>query len=139
METRRRFMRKGFMLSKVLTVALFLTSCSLERNWPYDQSSGLGLTEHLIWVPYDGSVLSVGRFPLYYSTTAPFDRSKPTVLFCDGGPGQVLEPAKPGFIDSLSQDFNVVYFHFRGSGLSQFPASNGYDRYLRSKFAVEDI
>jgi pimeloyl-ACP methyl ester carboxylesterase len=43
------------------------------------------------------------------------------------------------FIDSLKNEYNIVYFHLRGSGYSQFPESNSYDQYLRTRYAVEDI
>jgi len=124
----------------VLTALLFLTSCSLDRNWRYDQSLGLGPTERLLWVPYDPSKPSIPatEFPLYYFTKKQFDGRKPTILFCAGGPGQIVRSNVP-YLESLSEDYNVVYFHFRGSGFSQFPLSNSYDIYLRTRYAVEDI
>ena len=42
--------------------------------------------------------------------------------------------------DFLTQNgFNVVFFHQRGAGFSQIPASNQYDKFLRTSYAVEDI
>jgi pimeloyl-ACP methyl ester carboxylesterase len=43
-------------------------------------------------------------------------------------------------VDFLSQSgYNVVYFDLRGTGFSQLPASNRFDRFLRTTYAVEDI
>jgi pimeloyl-ACP methyl ester carboxylesterase len=125
------------MLSTAVAALFFVTACAFHRNWTYDQSLGLGSTEHLIWAPYD--VISGSpdhQFPLYFFTKDSFDTAKPTVLFCAGGPGQL---PRDDFVDALSEYFNVVYFHLRGSGLSQFPPSNFYDQYLRTRLAVEDI
>ncbi len=34
---------------------------------------------------------------------------------------------------------NVAYLHVRGSGLSQIPQPNKFDRLLRADYVVEDI
>jgi pimeloyl-ACP methyl ester carboxylesterase len=68
-----------------------------------------------------------------------------TVLFVGGGPGSIALPdddEETFWLSSLPDEgtgFNVVYFHLRGSGYSQIPFSNEFDRFLRTKFAVEDI
>jgi pimeloyl-ACP methyl ester carboxylesterase len=46
------------------------------------------------------------------------------------------------WLDSLrdkSNGFNVVYFHLRGTGFSQIPPSNEFDKFLRTKYAVNDL
>jgi pimeloyl-ACP methyl ester carboxylesterase len=60
-----------------------------------------------------------------------------TILFVSGGPGQVNRPGSSNFGDVPG--YRVVYFHLRGAGFSQLPASNYYDRFLRTRYAVEDI
>jgi pimeloyl-ACP methyl ester carboxylesterase len=60
-----------------------------------------------------------------------------TILFVSGGPGQVNRPGNSNFGDIPGH--RVVYFHLRGAGFSQLPASNYYDRFLRTRYAVEDI
>ena len=68
-----------------------------------------------------------------------------TVLFIGGGPGSISLPDDPDdefWLSSLPDEgegFNVVYFHLRGAGYSQIPYSNEFDRFIRTKFAVEDI
>lgn len=124
------------------TCSVFFLGCSLQRNWSMEQRLGLGPNEYLISVPYDpfaGSASDRDKFPLYYFTSAPFDKNKPTILFCAGGPGAVPSNQTANYLDSLKKDYNIVYFHPRGSGYSQLPPSNSYDQYLRIRFAVEDI
>jgi pimeloyl-ACP methyl ester carboxylesterase len=133
---------RGIVLFVVLIVLAVFTSCSIQGNWPAERPLGLGPNEHLISVPYDPFAASVSdrdKFPLYYFTPQSFDKSKPTILFCAGGPGQVPSNGRGNFLDSLKGDYNIVYFHPRGSGYSQVPPSNSYDKYLRIQFAVADI
>jgi pimeloyl-ACP methyl ester carboxylesterase len=102
---------------------------------------GLASNQKLIYVPYDpdpDKAVEDERFGLYYFTTRTFDSNKPTVLFIAGGPGIVRTVDDP-LVQSLTSGYNIVNFHPRGSGFSQFPESNRYDRYLRIKFAVEDL
>ena len=135
-------MNRGVISSAGLAVSLFLGSCTLDTNWRYDQQSGLGPKERLISVKFDPQPNLRNqdeRFQLYFFTKKPFDKNMPTVLFCAGGPGQVVGPEEEGFLDYLQDDYNIVYFQLRGSGYSQFPPLNSYDRYLRTRFAVEDI
>jgi pimeloyl-ACP methyl ester carboxylesterase len=134
-------MNKRVTLSTALTFLVFLTSCTLHKEWSYVERLGLTPNQKLIFVPYDPDAASAAedqQFLLYYFTTQPFDASKPTVLFIAGGPGIVTTDDDP-LVQSLTGEYNVVYFHPRGSGFSQFPESNWYDRYLRIKFAVKDI
>ena len=46
-------------------------------------------------------------------------------------------PSKPRFLEIPG--YRVVYFHLRGSGFSQMPEPNIYDRYIRTHLAVRDI
>jgi pimeloyl-ACP methyl ester carboxylesterase len=84
-----------------------------------------------------------GFFDLYYFVLTPNEGlARKTVLFCAGGPGQVVLDPDPnetnaGFLSA--NDYNVVFFHLRGSGFSQIPPSNQYDRFLKTSYAVHDI
>ena len=52
------------------------------------------------------------------------DRGNNTVLFCSGGPGQIVRPAslETTYADFLVDNgYNVVHFHLRGCGFSQIP------------------
>ena len=60
-----------------------------------------------------------------------------TVLFMSGGPGEVNRPGTSNFGDLAG--YRIVYFHLRGAGFSQLPRSNYFDRFLRTRYAVEDI
>jgi pimeloyl-ACP methyl ester carboxylesterase len=60
-----------------------------------------------------------------------------TLLFISGGPGQVNRPGNDNFSDLAG--YRIVYFHLRGAGFSQLPASNEYDTFLRTSYAVRDI
>lgn len=60
-----------------------------------------------------------------------------TVLFMSGGPGEVNRPGNGNFGDLAG--YRIVYFHLRGAGFSQVPRSNYFDRFLRTRYAVEDI
>jgi pimeloyl-ACP methyl ester carboxylesterase len=60
-----------------------------------------------------------------------------TVLFMSGGPGEVNRPGNGNFGDLAG--YRIVYFHLRGAGFSQLPRSNYFDRFLRTRYAVEDI
>lgn len=77
-------------------------------------------------------------FHLHYFIGGKYVKSRPTILFIPGGPGHVVHPQQRDL--SFMEPFaNVVYFDIRGSGQSQIPASNNYDKYLRARYVVEDI
>jgi pimeloyl-ACP methyl ester carboxylesterase len=84
-----------------------------------------------------------GNFKLYYFVRMPTQgRAQKTVLFCAGGPGQIVLGPLLGytFADFLVENgYNVVYFHQRGAGFSQIPASNRYDQYLKTSYVINDI
>jgi pimeloyl-ACP methyl ester carboxylesterase len=120
--------------------------------WDVRDRSGLGRKsssdgspsiERFVSVPFDPSEPDRGRFDLYYfvlsSRVAP---TRGTVIFCAGGPGQIvradtLETTAADFL--YDNGYNVLHFHLRGSGYSQFPPSGDFDVFLRTRFAVEDI
>lgn len=60
-----------------------------------------------------------------------------TVLFMSGGPGEINRPGNGNFGDLAG--YRIVYFHLRGAGFSQLPRNNYFDRFLRTRYAVEDI
>ena len=60
-----------------------------------------------------------------------------TILFMSGGPGEVNRPGNANFGDLAG--YRIVYFHLRGAGFSQLPTSNYFDRFLRTRYAVDDI
>jgi pimeloyl-ACP methyl ester carboxylesterase len=152
----------------VLTLAMmiFVTSCSQARRpdqiWEaserlalgreqngviVDPTTGnkiaVGTVEKLISVPLDLDQPSVGNFKLYYFVRMPtHGRAQKTVLFCAGGPGQIVLGPLLGytFADFLVENgYNVVYFHQRGAGFSQISASNRYDQYLKTSYVINDI
>jgi pimeloyl-ACP methyl ester carboxylesterase len=99
--------------------------------------------EKLISVPLDPDKPKIGQFDLYYFVYPPRVASNgKTVLFCSGGPGQII---RPNTLETTHADFltdngyNVLHFHLRGCGFSQLPPSVLFDKYLRTRFAVKDI
>ena len=137
-----------------LTISLFLTSCtwSGQRSlapseaWNTNERTALGAAGHiekLISVPLNPEDTNGDRFDLYYfvhlGKRGPLRK---TVLFCAGGPGEIVQisTSNQQLVDFLAlQGYDVVYFHLRGSGLSQIPPSNQFDRFLRTAYVVEDI
>jgi pimeloyl-ACP methyl ester carboxylesterase len=116
-------------------------------QWEPSERSGLtrlsDSVEKLIRVPLNGSNRQHGEFDLYYfvHTAAGLPTSN-SVLFCAGGPGQIVRPLDRAntYADFLCKyGYNVVFFHLRGTGFSQIPAGNENDKFLRSTFAVADM
>jgi pimeloyl-ACP methyl ester carboxylesterase len=112
------------------------------------EAQGSVVEEHLVEQLVDPEKDDGPTFYLYYFTKdftfmrPASAKSKPdvrdrTVLFMSGGPGEVNRPGSSNFGDL--DGYRIVYFHLRGAGFSQLPASNYYDRFLRTKYAVEDI
>src|SRR5262245_59695639 len=113
--------------------------------WGPEQSSGLtrlgDSIERLISVPLGPGAQ---KFNLYYFVhTASRDRAQSkAVLFCSGGPGQLVRPSDRAntYADFLyKHGYNVVFFHLRGTGVSQIPGPNRYDKFLTTKFAIHDL
>jgi pimeloyl-ACP methyl ester carboxylesterase len=80
-------------------------------------------------------------FDFYYFNGENFDTqndARKNVLYVSGGPGKV-STFDDRALGRFEGEYNVVYFHLRGSGLSALPPSNKYDRFLRTKYAIEDI
>ena len=119
-------------------------------DWYAAERAGLGNTagyvQKLISVAFDKKNPGEGSFDLYYfvpnfplsKTKKPEERK--TLLFCSGGPGRVIKPHDSLWFKDLSLNGdNIVFFHLRGSGFSQLPQSNSYDKYIRTRYAVDDI
>jgi len=132
-----------------LFICVFITSCS-HTTWRTDERAALRqpldveYIERLISVPLDPETPAGRTFDLYYFVSKPTNGrlGEKTILFCSGGPGQIVHPdtATNTFADFLRNNgYTVVYFHLRGSGFSQVPGSTKYDKFLKSQYAVEDI
>jgi pimeloyl-ACP methyl ester carboxylesterase len=80
------------------------------------------------------------KFRLHYFFGAGYnpERKEKTILFISGGPGDIVDP-KNRPLSGLEDDYNIVYFDVRGTGLSAIPNSNRYDKYLRARYVVADI
>ena len=126
---------------------------SLTETWETNERAGLGKAgeyiERLISVPLNPDPLnsnkeSDGYFDLYYFIHKPpgVSGAIKTVLFCAGGPGEIVKPGDENFVKFLIDQntaYQVVHFHLRGSGFSQIPPANQFDKFLRTSHAVEDI
>src|SRR6266550_2011755 len=147
-------MRKPIHVLVVLAITTFLISCSQvsgpSRAWKPAERLASGRTvdttlEKLIPVSLDHSQPSLGNFELYYFVRMPANgKAEKTVLFCAGGPGQIVWGPSVNLVDTFAEfltqnNYNVVYFHQRGLGFSQIPASNRYDRLLKTSSVVDDI
>ncbi len=55
------------------------------------------------------------KMGIFYFLTSPFNNSKPTLVYLNGGPGDYSMPGKAWMHD----DYNVVYMHHRGVGCSK--------------------
>ena len=101
------------------------------------------IQERYISVPLDPRQTDGDKFDLYYFIApATEGRAVKTMLFCAGGPGELITPmvVNHTLISSLRRSgYNIVYFHLRGSGFSQIPASNQFDKFLRTEYATADI
>lgn len=117
------------------------------NQWDPSERSGLNRitdsVEKLIPVPLNGSDQNDGNFDLYYFVhTAEGKPTSKSVLFCAGGPGQIVRTRDRAdtYVDFLVKyGYNVVFFHLRGTGFSQIPAGNDDDKFLRSTFAIADM
>lgn len=143
---------RGSMLA--LTISISLTSCAWpgqrsflpSEAWNANERTALGAAGHiekLISVPLNPADTNGDRFDLYYFVhLAKRGPLRKTVLFCAGGPGEIVQisTSNQQLVDFLNlQGYDVVYFHIRGSGFSQIPPSNQFDRFLRTAYVVEDI
>jgi pimeloyl-ACP methyl ester carboxylesterase len=119
-------------------------------NWHAAERAGLGNTagyiQKLISVPLDKDNRDKGNFDLYYflpdfpSSQKKKPEKKKTLLFCSGGPGRVIKPHDSLWFKDLSLNGdNIIFFHLRGSGFSQLPESSKSDKYIRTRYAVDDI
>jgi pimeloyl-ACP methyl ester carboxylesterase len=124
---------------------------SSTETWDTKERAGIGKSilgkgeyiQRLISRPLNPDEEGDGYFDLYYFINKPPGASAiKTVLFCAGGPGEIVKPGDENFLKFLVDQntaYQVVHFHLRGSGLSQIPATNRFDKFLRTSHAVEDI
>jgi pimeloyl-ACP methyl ester carboxylesterase len=118
------------------------------KRWKTSERSGLSpildTLEYFVPVLLDPSGGENGeQFDLYYfvQKAADFPTFK-SVLFCAGGPGQIVRTLDKHktYVDFLFQNgYNVVFFHLRGTGFSQIPAATKNDRFLKSEYAIRDM
>jgi pimeloyl-ACP methyl ester carboxylesterase len=120
---------------------------TMKKNWEANERSALTPTgdaiENLLRVPLDRRNPKHGDFDLYYFVKSPEEGlARKTVLYCAGGPGDIVRVPELTltFAYFLTRnEYNVVYFHIRGSGFSQIHPSSRFDRFLRTSYAVEDL
>ena len=58
------------------------------------------------------------------------------------GLGEIVRPVDENVLKFLRDEntaYRIVHFHLRGSGFSQIPPENEFDKYLRTSLAVHDI
>jgi len=115
------------------------------KIWQPNERSGLmpdvDTIEKTISIPLNPDNLAEGFFDLYYFVQTPLGGlGSKTVLFCAGGPGEIVRDVietYAGFL--IYHDYNVVIFHLRGVGFSQLPPSNDFDKFLKTSYAVRDV
>jgi pimeloyl-ACP methyl ester carboxylesterase len=118
-----------------------------EQAWPADYTAAIDVKAcnqfpNSAWLPRPLSSGNPkgGKFSLFYAFNHQLDPRLPTALFVDGGPGAIFSPARMPMQERVSDDaWNVVYFHIRGAGCSQIPASTSYDRFLTIAAAIDDM
>lgn len=126
---------------------VFSQGLVLNTNWPERLNAGIEKAECLntfnngnyLTLDFDPSDPSKGQFEQFYFSAKTFDPAKKTLIFIDGGPGQITGANVNTLRFENVSDFNAVYFHPRGVGCSAFPLSNAYDKYIRTSFIVEDL
>ena len=118
------------------------------KIWQANERSGLtpiqDSLEYLITVPlYPGAREDERQFDLYYFVhTSAGQPTFKSVLFCAGGPGQIVRTfdRSKTYVDYLAKNgYNVVFFHLRGTGFSQIPPSTKNDRFLKCQYAIHDM
>lgn len=143
----------------LLVVAFFaIGGCTTTHVWePKDMNSRVGRRVEVELQPDSVFCLAQQcKFDLHYffgkeyegpdpytktDSTPARDGNKKWVLFIPGGPGEIVDRGNPDLDEPrrLYYGANVVYFDVRGMGFSTILESNYYDRFLRSKYVVEDI
>jgi pimeloyl-ACP methyl ester carboxylesterase len=97
----------------------------------------------MIATPVDTENVYGKKIDLYYFVRMPVKRTSKTILFISGGPGFFTAGplAQTTMADALlrTDEYNVVHFHARGSGFSQLPPHNHYDRFLKTFHVVADL
>ena len=142
----------GFVLNACTTTASWY-KLDETISWRSEERTGLNANDYLVRQFLDSETNAGESFYLYFftSTSKPSiappqppnvdDYKDKTILFIAGGPGEIVRVEQDSdnlrFLDIPG--YKVVYFHLRGSGFSQIPEPNIYDRYIRTHFAVRDI
>lgn len=79
-------------------------------------------------------------FTLFAFTARPFDPRKPSLVTIPGGPGAVSSRQSAEKAAGTFSEFNVVFFHYRGAGCSDFHHTSAeWDALLSSEEVIEDI
>ena len=141
--------------ASVILVALFIMTLNFSiraaempvarpTTWAPSERAGFpngSVAQYYLPVHLNPKNPTEGDFDLYYFVNQEGDiAGQKTVLFCVGGPGEVVWPGDQNIAGFLAQnEYRVVYFHLRGSGYSQIPPANNFDKYLRTSYAVDDI
>lgn len=126
-------------LINILSVLTFCGCPKLAASAQALQECEQALPHHII-VNRPVSAASAEQFDLFAFLAKPFDPSKKTLLYVEGGPG-----AMPGLnlvkeLASQFPDMNVVTFHPRGGGCSSFTESIEPSRVsVGTKLVAEDI
>ncbi len=135
-----------FKLLVIICLQLSLISANA-LDWPLGSAGEIDSAECLksfpnsffIERPKNNLSLDSEKFNFFYFLNQKFDRSKPTLLYVDGGPGQITG----AYVNTLRfknlTDYNVVYFHPRGSGCSVVPQDNLWDPDLRMSNSMSDL
>jgi pimeloyl-ACP methyl ester carboxylesterase len=86
------------------------------------------------------SNVEVGSFRLFSFTATEFDPTKPSILFIQGGPGGMWGPREALESSKQFPDANIIFFHYRGGGCSDFINKNpDLDKYISSSGTVSDM
>lgn len=79
-------------------------------------------------------------FGLFAFTVFPFDSKKPSIVTIHGGPGGLWAPSSAQEISRELPKFNVIFFHYRGGGCSDFRTnSSSWDTLLNSDGVISDL
>lgn len=79
-------------------------------------------------------------FDLFAFTMLPFDPKKPSVITIHGGPGGLWGPNDASELANMLHGLNVIFFHYRGGGCSDFRnRSSAWNDLLNSDGVIEDI
>jgi pimeloyl-ACP methyl ester carboxylesterase len=79
-------------------------------------------------------------FELFTFTALPFDPKKPSIMTIHGGPGGLWELNSALALARSFPEFNLVFFHYRGGGCSDFRTnSEAWNEVLTSGAVIDDM